>query len=284
MDLHTIASYRYAATRDDLALAPGERVVAGGTWFFSEPQVESTGVVDITTMGWPDLEDLPDGGLRVAATCPIATLAALPPRPGWRAQPLFFQCATALLASFKIWNVATVGGNICRSFAAASMVSLAAGLDAVALVWRPDGTDYTVPVADLVTGNGTNTLAAGEVLRAIDFPAHAMGARTGFRKIALAELGRSGAVVTGRRESDDTVVFGITAATGWPTMLRYHDVPDAGRLRTDIGSADGYYTDPLGSADWRRGVSMVLAEQIRDELAADADPNPDEDAVQGESR
>ncbi|MGC4934548.1 FAD binding domain-containing protein [Gordonia sp. DT30] len=266
MDLNTIAGYRHARTRDDLALAPGERIVAGGTWFFSEPQVDATRVVDITEMGWPDVEELPDGGLRIAATCPIATLAALPAHPGRHALPLFFQCATALLASFKIWNVATVGGNICRSFAAGSMVSLAVALDGDALVWRPDGTDRRLPVAELVTGNGTNTLEPGEVLRAVDIPAHALRAHTAYRKIALAELGRSGAVVTGRRDDDGATVFGITAATGWPTVLRYPAVPEADRLHSDVTSAAGYYTDPMGSADWRRGVSAVLAEEIRGEL------------------
>ncbi|GAC48597.1 putative oxidoreductase FAD-binding subunit [Gordonia aichiensis NBRC 108223] len=267
MDLHTISTYRYAHSRADLRLADGERIVAGGTWFFSEPQVSSTGIVDISRIGWQAFEDLPDGGLRIAATATVAELAEMPAQRGWRAHPLLFQCATALLASFKVWNVATVGGNICRSFAAASMVSLASGLDGSALVWRPDGTDYTVAVADLVTGNGTNTLAEGEVLRAIDIPGYALRARTGFRKIALAELGRSGAVVTGRHDEDGTAVFGITAATLWPTVLRYKGLPDAEQLRADIWSADGYYTDPLGAADWRRGVSAVLAEQIRTELS-----------------
>ena len=269
MDLHTVSTYRYAYSRDDaLARRQGE-VVAGGTWFFSEPQVTSSGVVDISRIGWEPFEELPDGGLRIAATATIAQLAELPAEHGWRAHPLLFQCATALLASFKIWNVATVGGNICRSFAAASMVSLAAGLDGRALIWRPDGTDYSLDVADFVTGNGTNTLGEGEVLRAIDIPGYALRGRTGFRKIALAELGRSGVVVTGRRDEDDTVVVGITAATLWPNVLRYNGLPDAERLRSDIWSADGYYTDPLGAADWRRGVSAVLAEQIRDELGRD---------------
>ena len=273
MDLHTISTYRYAHDRDDLRLADGERIVAGGTWFFSEPQVASTGVVDISRIGWKPFEDLPDGGLRIAATATVAQLAELPAQRGWRAHPLLFQCATALLASFKIWNVATVGGNICRSFAAASMVSLASGLDGRALVWRADGTDYTVPVAELVTGNGTNTLGAGDVLRAIDIPGYALRARTGFRKIALAELGRSGAVITGRHDEDDTAVFGITAATLWPSVLRYEGLPDADRLRADIWAADGYYTDPLGAADWRRSVSATLAEQIRVELSRSTKDN-----------
>ncbi len=266
MDLNTVTDYRCAYTRADLALAAGERVMGGGTWLFSEPQVETRGLVDLTTMGWPALE-YRDDGLRIGATCTIAQLSALPEVVGWNAHPLFFQCATALLASFKIWNVATVGGNICQSFAAAGMVSLCVALDGVALVWTPDGADYRVPVEQLVTGNGTNHLASGEVLRAIDIPGHALRSRTGYRKIALAPLGRSGAVLTGRVDEDRTAVFGITAATLRPTVLRYPSLPDSITLQSDVQAAEGYYTDPLGAADWRRQVSGVLLEEIRQELA-----------------
>ncbi|WP_279104455.1 FAD binding domain-containing protein [Gordonia paraffinivorans] len=270
MDLAAVTRYRFARSREEVFPEPGEQIVAGGTWVFSEPQPATTGLVDLSEMGWPSFEELPDGGLRVGATCTVAELAALPPRPGLRAHPLFAQCANALLASFKIWNMATVGGNICRSFSAASMVSLAVGLDATAHIWHRDGADRDLPVADLVIGNGINVLGPGEVLRAVDFPAHALAARTGFRKIALAELGRSGAVVTGRIDPDGTTVYGITAATEWPTVLRYPSPPSADRLRHDISAAPGYHTDPLGSADWRRAVSAVLAEEIRLELEGTA--------------
>lgn len=268
MDLNTVAVYRRASSRADLALAPGERVMGGGTWLFSEPQIETTGLVDLTTMGWPALESGPDGGLRIGATCTIAELARLPEQAGWVAQPLFLQCATALLASSKIWNVATVGGNVCQSFAAAGMVSLCVALDGVALVWRPDGGEYRVPVEELITGNGTNALAPGEVLRAIDLPERALRARAGYRKIALASLGRSGAVLTGRVDEDGAAVFTITAATLRPTVLRYPVLPAAAALRGAVRAAEGYYTDPLGPADWRRQVSAVLLEEIREELAA----------------
>lgn len=267
MDLNTVARYRSALIRSDLALAPGERILGGGTWLFSEPQIGTSGLVDLTTMEWPDIEYTVDG-LRVGATCTIAELSKLPPRNGWTAQPLFFQCASALLASFKVWNVATVGGNICQSFAAAAMVSLCAALDADALIWRPDGSEYVVPVAALMTGNGTNALGPGEVLRAVDFPEHALRARTGFRKIALASLGRSGAVLTGRVDQDGRAVFTITAATLRPVILRYPELPDAATLLAAANNADGYYTDPLGPADWRRQVSGVLLEEIRQEFAA----------------
>jgi xanthine dehydrogenase FAD-binding subunit len=261
VDLNTVAGFRRARTRADLALAPGERVLGGGTWLFSEPQVDTTGLVDLTTMGWEPVTRTAEG-LSIAATCTIAELLAHPDRP-----PLAVEGANALLASFKIWNVATVGGNVCRSFAAAGMVAMCVALDGVALVWPAAGGEYRIPVADLVTGNGTNSLAPGDVVRAIEIPASALSARTALRKIALAELGRSGAVLTGRVDPSGEAAFGITAATAAPTVLRYPGLPSAAALKADVDAAPGYYTDPLGTADWRRQVSGVLLEEIRQELA-----------------
>ncbi|MFI1913209.1 FAD binding domain-containing protein [Nocardia sp. NPDC020380] len=266
MDLNTIESWRPARTREDLTLAPGEAFLGGGTWLYSEPQVHTTGLVDLGAMGWPSIEETPEG-LRIGATCTVAELSRIRRRAEWTAHPIFFQAATALLASFKIWNVMTVGGNIARSYAAASMVSLASALDATALIWTAAGGQYTMPVAELPTGNGTSLLRRGDVLRCIDIPAHALRAHTGFRKIALAEIGRSGAVLTGRVDESGAAVFTITAATLRPVVLRYRSLPSAAELRADSRNADGYYTDPLGSADWRRAVSGVLLEEIRQELA-----------------
>lgn len=277
MDLNTITSFRRATQRDDLALAPGEIILGGGTWLFGEPQNHVTGLVDLTTMGWPDLE-VTDGGLTIGATCTIATLvafaegrttdAAAP--ADWSAIALFPVAANALLASFKIWNTATVGGNVCRSFSAGAIVSLASALDGEAVIWTPDGGERRTPVAELMTGNGTNDLARGEVVRAVVIPAHALRSRAVMRKIALAELGRSGAVVTGRIDRDGSAVFSVTAATLTPTVLRYPELPAAAQLAVDVAGAADFYTDPLGSADWRRGVSVELAERIRAELAADS--------------
>jgi CO/xanthine dehydrogenase FAD-binding subunit len=168
MDLNRVVSYRVATSRTDLVLAHGERILGGGTWLFSEPQPDVTGLVDVTGMGWAPIELSAAGDVRIAATATIAQLAAMPAEPGWRAHPLFFQCASALLASFKVWNAATVGGNICRSFAAGAMGSLSVALDATAEVWCNSGQDYCIPVAELVTGNGTNCMAPGDVLRAVE--------------------------------------------------------------------------------------------------------------------
>ncbi|WP_278236914.1 FAD binding domain-containing protein [Isoptericola sp. AK164] len=284
MDVTSVTGFRTARTREDLALDPGEVFLGGGTWLMSEPQPGTTGFVDLTTLGWPDLEIRADG-LRIAATCTIATLRGWAegrgPEPvpaDWSAVAMIPDAADALLASFKIWNTATVGGNVCRAFPAAAMVSLAVALDGVAEVWTPDGGSHRLPVAELVTGAGETALRHGEVLRAIELPASALRSRAGLHKIALAELGRSGAVVSGRRDADGTCVVAVTAAVGRPAVLRFAALPDAAVLAAAVGDLDGYYTDSLGAADWRRGVSIVLAERLRGELAGDPEQDPEDPA------
>lgn len=272
IDIHTVTGYRTARTRADLTLAPGEALLAGGTWIMSEPQPDTTGLVDMSGLGWPSLE-VDESGLRVGATCTIAELVAFGQGrsatvapSGWRAVSLFAPAADALLASFKIWSTATVGGNICRAFSAASMVSLGAALDAEALVWCPDGGERRVSVAAFATGNGTNALGAGEVLRAVEFPVRALRSEARLRRIALAEHGRAGAIVTGRRDDDGVCVFTVTAATLAPWVVRFADLPTVAELHVAITAAPDFYTDPLGSADWRRSVSAVLATRMLGDL------------------
>ena len=110
-----------------------------------------------------------------------------------------------------------------------------------------------------MTGNGTNRLARGDLLRSILLPEYALRARTAYRKIALAELGRSGAVVTARVDEDGAATFVVTAATEVPTIRRFDGLPDAAGLAAAFADVPfgggGWYTDPLGEAHWRRGVS-----------------------------
>ncbi|QHC66887.1 FAD-binding molybdopterin dehydrogenase [Rathayibacter sp. VKM Ac-2759] len=265
MDLNTIQRVRVVHERADLAaMGPRTAVIGGGSWVFSLPHDHLEELLDLQGFGWEPIRGTP-AGLSIAATCTFTELAAMPDRG-----PLFFQCCTALLGSFKIWNVATVGGNIANALPAGPMIGLAAALDAEALIWRADGSDDLVPVAELVIGNMTTTLGHGDVIRSIEFPAHALEARTAFRKIALSPLGRSGAVVIGRVDADGGFVLCVTGATIRPEVLRFAAVPSAGELAEGVDAIATWFTDPHGAADWRHAVVLVLAEEIRRELGGSA--------------
>lgn len=267
MDLNTVDVIRQPRTRADLALAPGESFLGGGSWLFSEPQHHLTGLVDLTTLGWPPLVETADG-LSIAATCTFAQLADLPRRPAWKAQPLFRQCCSALLGSFKIWNAATVGGNICLALAAGPMTSLATALDATLIVWTPDGGERRVAAVDFVTGIESTVLQFGEVLRSIEIPVAALRSRTAYRKIALSALGRSGTLVIGRLAQHGEFSLIVSAATERPVLLRWPGAPTGAQLEAGIRSIDQWYDDAHGAPDWRQAMSVLLAEEIRQELAA----------------
>ena len=138
MDLHTIDDVVRPRERGELPeWRPGDAWLAGGTWLFSEPQPGLRRLVDLTDLRWPALE-IGDGGLSIAATCTIAALERADLPASWTAAPLVGACCRALLGSFKVWNAATVGGNLCMALPAGPMIALAVTLDATCVVWTLD--------------------------------------------------------------------------------------------------------------------------------------------------
>lgn len=267
MDLPNLTGVRLAKDRSDLALGAGEAPLAGGTWLYSEPQAHLTGLVDLTTLGWPDWTSRADGGLSIAATCAIADLVRIPPedRPAVR---LFRQGAESLLQSFKVWNTATVGGNIVTALAAGALIGVTSALDAELVIWTADGGERRQRVEGFVLGQRATTLAHGEVLRSIEIGPAPLAARTAFRRIALSPLGRAGTVVAGRSDADGTTVLSITGGTARPEVLRFPEPPGPEHLLAAIDGIRSWFTDAHGAADWRAAMSRPLAEAVRQELAA----------------
>ena len=274
MDLNTVEEITGAAEAG--AWRPGDGWLAGGTFLFSEPQPHLKRLRDLTTLDWPALTVTPDG-LEIAATCTIAELAGLAAQPAeawpaeWIAGPLFGQCCEAFLASFKIWNVATVGGNICAALPAGPMISLTAALDGWSFLTAPDGSRRRVAVTDFVTGAGETLLAPGEYLRAIFLPAAALTGRVAFRQGSLYSLGRSAALVIGRVDPDSLgLVLTVTASTPHPVQLRFAHLPAPGDLRAALEEAipAGRYVDDVhGLPAWRRHLTLRFATEILQELA-----------------
>ncbi|NYF11388.1 CO/xanthine dehydrogenase FAD-binding subunit [Leifsonia sp. AK011] len=259
MDLVGVREYRVATTRSDLALAPGERAIGGGTWLFSEPQPEVSGVVDLMGLEWQPVVRT-DNALEIAATCTIEALRELPD------SPLFQLCADSLLASWKIQHVATVGGNIATALPAGPMTSLAVALDAEVVLWSADS-ERRMPASEFVLGVQHTALRPDEVLRSIVFPEHALNSRQGFRRIALSPLGRTGTLVTARVEPSGEMIVTVTGGTPKPYVLRFESLPDAETLAHAVDGIDDWYDDAHGSPDWRRAMSLRFAEELREELS-----------------
>jgi CO/xanthine dehydrogenase FAD-binding subunit len=286
VDLPAVTEF---APAPDATWRDGDAWLGGGTHLFSQPQPKLTRLLDLSAFGWTPVQESADG-LLVAATCTLAELGRWQParRRYAGAAVLARHCCHALLGSFKVHNVATVGGNICLSLPAGPMTSLASALDGIALLRGPGQVRRGVPVADFVTGDGRNTLRRGELLSHVWLPAGPAGARLAFRQLSLSPLGRSAVLVIGRRHpaggssGPGTTVITVTAATPRPLQLRFPVPPTPAEALAELdratqdpatqdratqdGAAPHFLDDVHGSGSWRAAMTRRLVAEVLREL------------------
>jgi CO/xanthine dehydrogenase FAD-binding subunit len=271
MDINTIQEIKRPGSADEITQwRDGYAWLGGGTWLFSEPQIATDTLIDLDQLNWPAIETS-SAGIDLAATCRIAELYRLAETGDWPAMSLVQQCCNSFLASFKIWNAATIGGNICMSLPAGPMISLTAALEASYTLCPRNAPQREVRAVDFVTGNHANILQPGELLRSIRLPALALAKRSAFRHASLTHLGRSAALIIGTQTPcSDDLLLTITAATPRPIQLRFEHMPSATELRRALDEripADGYFHDVHGSASYKRHLTYHFTEEIRAELS-----------------
>jgi CO/xanthine dehydrogenase FAD-binding subunit len=266
VDLNTVTEF---APATDVTWRDGDAWLGGGTWLFSQPQPRVTRLLDLQAFGWSPVEESVDGVV-IAATCTLAQLAGWEPARSSRAAAatLARQCGHALLGSFKVHNVATVGGNLCLSLPAGPMISLASALDGVVLLRGPGEARRSLPVADFVTGDGRNALRPGELLTQVWLPPEPLRARMAFRQLSLSPVGRSAVLVIARRDPGGQSVVTVTASTPRPVCLRFPAAPTPAEATGRLDAvAPEYLDDVHGGAPWRRAMTRRLIAEAVGELA-----------------
>jgi putative selenate reductase molybdopterin-binding subunit len=250
----------------------GDAWLAGGTHLFSEPQPGLRRLLDLGSMGWDTLRVTPEG-LEIGAMCTIAQLYAFvpPAKVVWpAAEALFGPCCRAFSSSFKVWNTATVGGNICLAMPAAPLVALAAALEGTCVLLAQDGGERRLPMARFVTGAGRTAPAGGELLRSVVLPAQALLRRAAVRRVALHPQGRSAALLIATADpGEGTWRVTVTASTQRPVVVSFDRMPTAQALRKALEQAvgpDSWVVDVHGHPAWRRHMTLLLAEELRAEL------------------
>jgi CO/xanthine dehydrogenase FAD-binding subunit len=269
VDLHSIETVVQPEGRHELPEPTAhDAFLGGGTWLFSEPQRNLRRLIDLNALHWPTIEAREDG-LLIGATCTFAELYAYASDAHIAAAPLFVQCCRSLWGSFKIWNTATIGGNLCLALPASPIAALAVALDGICTIWRPDGTDRIVAAADFITGPGRTCIEPGEILRHVLLPTCALRHHSAFRQASLTEEGRSATLLIGRIRGDQFTLT-ITAATCRPLNLNFMTVPSVttllGTLDAEVAKAGSWYADVHGAPDWRRHMTRRFATEIHREL------------------
>ena len=271
MDITTITEIvRTPPDRPSEVWRPGDAWLAGGTWLYSDEQPELRRLIDLEPLGWNTIART-DAGLELGAMCTIAELHALPTPDDWPAAALLTVSCEAFLASFKVWNSATVGGNICMALPAGPMITMAVALEATYTLWGANGSERTVNASDFVTGNHATILEPGELLRSIHLPAAALRKRFAHRRFTLTKAGRSTIFMIGTQSpGTDDLLLTITAATTRPVRLAFPAMPSAAALgeRLDQLPADLWFDDANGTPEHRRHLAKHYAEELRAELDA----------------
>lgn len=268
MDLNTIQEIaRPDSSSGAIEWREGDAWLAGGTWLFSEPQPHLRRLIDLQGLGWKSLS-ISAGGLEIGATCTIAELFALKAPADWTAAPVIDQCCRSFLSSFKIWNTATVGGNICMALPAGPMISLAVALEGIGTIQQPGGGERKAAIEDFVTGNHRNILRPGEMLRRIELRAAALRKRSAFRRVSLTHLGRSTALLVGTLGPQDGVfMLTVSASTERPLRIKFDKIPDQKGLRSRLEKEiPAFFDDVHGAPDYRKHMTFHFAEEIRCEL------------------
>ena len=265
MDLNTIEAVVQPRTRADLpAWRLHDCLLGGGTDVLSGSHPGIRRLVDLGAMGWPPLETSP-GGLRIAATCTLAAAAAAELPPAWTAAGVIAECCRALAGSFKVWNTATVGGNVCLALPAAPMLAATIALDGAAVLWPPEGGERRVAMADFATGPQQTVLRPGEVLRAIELPAAALRRRAAVRQASLTAMGRSAALLVATLcPGDGAFRLTVTASTVRPYHQHWLAPPSADALDSWLHTlpGDAWLDDVHGAPAWRRHMTRRLAHDL----------------------
>jgi carbon-monoxide dehydrogenase medium subunit len=160
-----------------LANADGDaRVLAGGTDLLVQLRsgMISPGlIVDVKKIAEMCSITSADGGFRVGAAVSGAELGE---HAGMKAMWPGVVEAVELIGSTQIQGRASAGGNLCNASPAADSVPAMVAASATCTIVGPNGR-RDVPVEQIPTGPGRTSLAKGEIVVSINFPAQA--ARSG---------------------------------------------------------------------------------------------------------
>jgi len=267
-------SFEAAATllRDEEGIS---RILAGGTDVLVQlkaEMVEPDLMVDLKHL--PGMRDIlsEDGGLRVGAAVSGAEMgehAAL--KAMW---PGVVE-GVELIGSSQVQSRATMAGNLCTGSPSGDSVPAMVTAGAVARVHGPDGL-RDVPVVDIPTGPGKNSLAKGEFITSIFLPARPDNASDAYLRFiprTEMDIAVSSAAVSIELDGDGTVTAAhVALGAVAPTVLLVKDAGDAlvgsklddnaiAGLVSAVEAACNPITDKRGTIEFRTKTAGVLAKR-----------------------
>lgn len=247
-------------------------ILAGGTDLFNQMKVRQ--VIPEFVLSLKKIRELDyirkSKGLEIG---PLTTITAMRESDLIKREYPSLYDAAEWFGTPPVRNMATVGGNVCRSSPSSDMVAPLIAMDAKLKLIGIRGM-RTVPVEAFLVGSGENVLD-GEILTEIIIPEQEEYHGTAFRKLrrSSADLAKvSCAVSIGIREGkcdDIRIVLGAVAekvfrAKGAEDVLRGEKVTDTAieEAAKKASQEAQPITDVRSTADYRKQMIGVLVKRL----------------------
>jgi CO/xanthine dehydrogenase FAD-binding subunit len=269
------SAYVAAATLDEAlsALAGGARPVAGGTDLVVGARQGKTQLPDsiVAVHGLEELRgtSASEDTLRLGALVTHAEIAA---DPVVLERLTALADASAIVGSHATRAHGTIGGNLMNASPAMETGGPLMVFGATAALRSATG-ERQVPVAELLTGPGTTSAEAGELLTAVEVPLPADGTGSAYvrleyrRQMEIAVVGATASVTLAGGE---VAAAGVAITALAPTIRLVPEAAgalvgsDAGEEAVaEAARAAAAATEPISdvraSADYRRAMAEVVA-------------------------
>jgi CO/xanthine dehydrogenase FAD-binding subunit len=261
MDLHNIETYLTPQNLAEITnWQPGLTWLAGGTWLFTEPQPQITTLVDLQNFGWSEIEINPEG-LIIGATCIMSQLLNHTFPENWTAVE-GLKSAVKELASFKIQNVATVGGNLCLALPAGTFAPVMIVLEAKYQIVLLSGEPYWISALEFQTGAKQTILKPGEVLRKIFIPKQNLELQINYQRICVATAGLAvSIVVAAYNPNTRKIKFGISGCIPSPKLIEFAQLPTITEITEKLNDTiplTDYLNDTTASNTYRQHITQTL--------------------------
>ncbi|MDM9385153.1 FAD binding domain-containing protein [Chlorogloeopsis sp. ULAP01] len=255
--------------------------LAGGTWLFSEQQQNLKVLVDIQPLGWSEIEVLPfldinelhsfeapiqkKMVLSIGASCPLSKLLQYTWLPEWRAVEGLKSAVSALSASMKVINMATIGGNICLALSVGTFAPLMVVLDAKYEIWNLKGETRLVSAKEFQVGYRQTILQPQEILRRVLIPVENLKWQVNYQRIGIAASDPALAIVVSACNPDNLQLrCALAASVSAPMLLNLHDEQKIQDFRFLQGI--NFIDDAKASSVYRREVTQVLIKRSLQQL------------------
>ncbi|MDZ8055701.1 MAG: FAD binding domain-containing protein [Aulosira sp. ZfuVER01] len=230
--------------------------LAGGTWLFSEPQPQLKVLVDIQRLGWSEIEVQGDS-LIIGATCPLIKLLEYPWLGEWTAVEGLKSAVSALVASLKVINVATVGGNICLALSVGTLAPLMIALNASYEILNLRRESHQVAAKDFQIGSRQTILQPGEILRRVLIPLPNLKWQVNYQRLSIAATDPALAIVV-TAKNHQQVRCVIAASVAAPRLLEVDNIEFLERQYITLLERVTFIEDARASAKYRQEMTAVL--------------------------